>query len=54
MTAKNENATEPETEGPCPPLNDVTEDEKPDTVLGKESDADFDAEETNSKENQSE
>ena len=31
--------------GPCPPLNDVSEDELADTVLAEESDADFTAEE---------
>ncbi|AVD99425.1 hypothetical protein SEA_BING_3 [Streptomyces phage Bing] len=32
--------------GPCPPLESVTEEEKPDTELANESDADYDAEET--------
>jgi len=31
--------------GPCPPLDDVSEDELADTVLSEESAADFDAEE---------
>ncbi|QEQ94616.1 hypothetical protein SEA_SOSHI_3 [Streptomyces phage Soshi] len=34
--------------GPCPPLNDVSEDELADTVLAEESSADFDAEEDKS------
>lgn len=32
--------------GPCPPLDSVPEDEKPDTVLAEEAEADYDAEET--------
>jgi len=32
--------------GPCPPLEDVNEDERPDTVLSEESAANFDADET--------
>ncbi len=32
--------------GPCPPLQDVTEEELADTVLSDESAADFDADET--------
>uniref|UniRef100_A0AAU7GXK3 Uncharacterized protein n=1 Tax=Streptomyces phage Scarif TaxID=3158858 RepID=A0AAU7GXK3_9CAUD len=34
--------------GPCPPLNDVTEEELPDTVLAEESSADFEADEEDS------
>ncbi|AOZ64869.1 hypothetical protein SEA_JAYLOCIRAPTOR_4 [Streptomyces phage Jaylociraptor] len=40
MTTKKTDPT-----GPCPPLNDVSEDELADTVLAEESAADFDAEE---------
>lgn len=50
MTAKKTAAAEPtendEATGPCPPLESVTDDEKPDTVLADEAEADYDAEET--------
>jgi len=42
--------TDKETGTPCPPLDDVSEDELADTVLANESDADYEAEETNAKE----
>lgn len=48
MTEKNEPT------GPCPPLEDVSEDEQADIVLAEEKAADFDAEETNTEEGQSE
>jgi hypothetical protein len=46
MTTKKEESTS----APCPPLEAVTEEEQPDTVLANETDADFSAEETNPKE----
>ncbi|QEQ93783.1 hypothetical protein SEA_CHERRYBLOSSOM_4 [Streptomyces phage CherryBlossom] len=43
MTTKKTDPT-----GPCPPLDDVSEDELADTVLAEESAADFTAEEDQS------
>jgi hypothetical protein len=44
MPTKKNEPTEPT--GPCPPLEDVTEDERPDTVIAEEAEADYDVEET--------
>jgi len=46
MTAKKEEPVG----APCPPLDDVTEEEQPDTVFANETEADYKAEETNAKE----